>query len=84
MKKNLVVVVGDLCTLFPGMQIEDAQRFISLQLSVAIGLYPMFNLTEKQIRASQHVGMEHNEIHFKQEYRNAIMYIVEGLLKDRR
>jgi len=49
-------------------------------MASAIGLYPKANISEKQIIAMEHTGMEKIKVDFALEYKNAEIYFMQGLL----
>lgn len=80
-KKKITEEIGIaaqfLSTKLPFPSVEAAAEFLSTQSYLAIGTFPMLNLTQKQKEAMQAIGEETNP----EYYRQRLIYAVELLLK---
>lgn len=63
--------------LFP--TVEAAAEYISAQSSLAIGSYPMLDLTPKQIEAMQAIGMDTSPEYYKVRLVHATELLLQGL-----
>ena len=60
---------------------EAVSEFISVQTALAIGAFPMINLTEKQKEAMQQAGMPMDEAYFRGVLQHAVEMLLLGLGK---
>ena len=60
---------------------DAAAEFISVQTALAIGAFPMINLTEKQKEAMQQAGMPMDEAYFRGVLQHAVEMLLMGLGK---
>ena len=65
----------------PLFTMETLYEFLFAQLAMAIGTYPMLNLTEAQKEAMDTVGMNSDPQFYKTIYSNSIESLIEGVLK---
>ena len=70
-----------LMDIMPSFTLETMYEFLFSQLALAIGTYPMLNLTEAQKEAMDTVGMISDLQFYKTVYSNSIEYLIQGLLK---
>jgi len=75
--QEIDMVAQSLSTMLPFLSVESAAEFIFAQSSLAIGGYPMMDLTPKQIEAMEAIGMETSP----QYYRERLVHAIELLLK---
>ena len=74
------MVAHFLSTVLPFSSIEAAAEFISAQSSLAIGAYPMMDLTAKQKEAMQTIGMDTTPEYYKERLVHAIELLLRGYL----
>lgn len=77
-KEELTALAGLLSDIFPNLPPEKTVQFLHLHAALAIGLYPMGHLTERQKQAMEQAGFEHQCIDFPEHLRHGI----ESLLRD--
>jgi AcrR family transcriptional regulator len=65
--------------LFPS--VEAAAEFIYAQSYLAIGAYPMMDLTQKQIEAMGAIGMETSPEYYRERLVHAIELLLQGLTR---
>jgi AcrR family transcriptional regulator len=75
--EEISTVAQFLSTALPFPSVETAAEFISAQSSLAIGSYPMMDLTPKQIEAMQAISMDTNP----EIYRARLVHATELLLR---
>jgi len=69
-----------LSTTLPFTSVEAAAEFISVQSSLAIGTYPMMELTPKQIEAMQTIGMDTSPECYRDRLMRATELLLQGLM----
>lgn len=69
-----------LCRLFPLLTSEKATKFLNLQLTVAIGLYQMTNLSDIQQEVLEYPEFVDLKIDFSSYFQDAVEYLLKGLL----
>ena len=75
--EEIGMVAQFLSTVLPFPSVETAAEFLTAQSSLAIGAYPMMELTSKQIEAMGVIGMETSP----EYYRERLVHAIELLLK---
>ena len=78
--EEIGMVAHFLGTVLPFSSIEAAAEFISAQSSLAIGAYPMMDLTAKQKEAMQTIGMDTTPEYYKERLVHAIELLLRGYL----
>ena len=78
--EEIGMVAHFLSTVLPFSSIEAAAEFISAQSSLAIGAYPMMDLTAKQKEAMQTIGMDTTLEYYKERLVHAIELLLRGYL----
>jgi len=68
-----------LSTALPFPFVEAAAEYISAQSSLAIGSYPMMDLTPKQIEAMQSIGMDTSPEYYRNRLVRATELLLQGL-----
>ncbi len=76
----MLVVGQHLQRFFPFQTAEQAQAFLMAQTSLAIGLYPLLNLSDKQIIAMQHVEMPCEPGHYLGLLLQSTESLIQGLI----
>jgi AcrR family transcriptional regulator len=77
LEEQAVVLMGQ---LFPKAESTDVQNFLISQLALGLGLYPMGQLSEIQVKAIEASGMYYGKIDYKAVNKAAIyqlMYCLE-------
>lgn len=84
-KKGFYVVTDKamklMVQLFPKTETSVLYSFLVNQLALALGMYPMSQLTELQLKAHKASGIEHNTPDFKKSYKSTLyqlMYCLEN------
>ena len=77
--EEINTVAQFLSTALPFPSIEAAAEFVFTQSSLIIGSYPMLDLTSKQIKAMQTIGMTTNPEYYRQRLVHAIELLLQGL-----
>jgi TetR/AcrR family transcriptional regulator len=77
--EEINTVAQFLSTALPFPSIEAAAEFVFIQSSLTIGSYPMLDLTSKQIKAMQTIGMTTNPEYYRQRLVHAIELLLQGL-----
>jgi len=81
MAKNEFKVLSELlCGLFPTLRIENAVKFLNMQLAASIGLYTMTNLSEAQQKVLEYPEFEHFKVDYDTYFKESIKYLLQGLL----
>ena len=78
-KEELELIAAVLMDIMPFFTLETVVEFIFSQLALAIGTYPMLNLTDAQKEAMDTVGLTSDPQYFKSIYSNSIEYLLKGL-----
>jgi len=69
-----------LCGLFQGLSLENAAKFLNMQLAASIGLYTMTDLSEVQKKVLEHPEFEHFKVDYNTYLQETIRYLLQGLL----
>jgi len=77
--EEIGMVAQFLSDALPFSSVEAAAEFISAQSSLAIGAYPMMDLTPKQIEAMQAIGMETSPEFYRERLVRATELLLQGL-----
>lgn len=78
---ELALVAEFLFGKLPFLSIESATEFLYAQSFLAIGTYPMLELTSKQKQAMETVGMDTNPEYFKAIFTKSILSLLKGQMK---
>jgi len=79
--EEIGMVAHFLSTKLPFPSIEAAGDFLTTQSYLAMGAYPMMNLTSKQKEAMQAIGMDTSPEYYKQKLMHTIELLLQGLTK---
>jgi len=71
-----------LCGLFPTLSIENAVKFLNMQLAASIGLYTMTNLSATQQMVLEKPEFEHFKVDYHIYFEEVVEYLLQGLLSD--
>lgn len=77
--EEIGTVAQFLSTTLPFPSVEAAAEFISAQSSLAIGAYPMMDLTPKQIEAMQSIEMDTSPEYYRERLVHATELLLHGL-----
>jgi len=75
------MVAHFLSTKLPFPSVEAAGDFLTTQSYMAMGAYPMMNLTFKQKEAMQAIGMDTSPDYYKQKLVHTIELLLQGLIE---
>ncbi|WP_372370419.1 TetR family transcriptional regulator [Candidatus Uabimicrobium sp. HlEnr_7] len=85
-KKMVVAEFETLCTLlqkiFPKLSIENATKFIQIQLALSIGLYTMTDLSPEQQKVFEVKEFAYLKMDYEQYFKQSLVYVLQGLIKD--
>ena len=70
-----------LLAALPVFDVNTLYEFLLVQLAMAIGTYPMLNLSESQKKAMDTVGITTDPLFYRRIYARSIEHIIEGLSK---
>ena len=76
--EEIGMVAQFLSTVLPFPSVETAAEFLTAQSSLAIGAYPMMDLTPKQIEAMQTIGMDTSPEYYRERLVHAIEFLLRG------
>jgi TetR/AcrR family transcriptional regulator len=76
--EEIGMVAQFLSTVLAFPSVETAAEFLSTQSSLAIGAYPMMELTSKQIEAMGVIGMETSPEYYRERLVHAIELLLQG------
>ena len=76
--EEIGMVAQFLSTKLPFPSVEAAADFLSAQSYLAIGAFPMMNLTQKQMEAMQAIGEETDPQHYRWRLVHAIELLLKG------
>jgi len=77
--EEIGMVAQFLSTVLPFPSVETAAEFLTAQSSLAIGAYPMMDLTPKQIEAMEAIGMDTSPEYYRERLVHAIELLLRGL-----
>ena len=77
--EEIGMVAQFLSTVLPFPSVETAAEFLTAQSSLAIGAYPMMDLTPKQIEAMDAINMETSPEYYRERLVHAIELLLQGL-----
>ena len=77
--EEIGMVAQFLSTVLPFPSVETAAEFLTVQSSLAIGAYPMMDLTPKQIEAMDAINMETSPEYYRERLVHAIELLLRGL-----
>ena len=77
--EEIGMVAQFLSTVLPFPSVETAAEFLTAQSSLAIGAYPMMDLTPKQIEAMDAIKMETSPEYYRERLVHAIELLLQGL-----
>lgn len=69
-----------LCGLLPALSIENAVKFLNMQLAASIGLFTMTNLSEAQQSVLAYPEFINFRVDYNIYFKEAVEYILQGLL----
>jgi hypothetical protein len=72
--------IGMMMTYYPTLSAEDANEFLQASLSLAIGMHPLLDMTEKQINAMKTNGMIYSADSYQQIWIHSTESLLNGLL----
>lgn len=78
--EELGFVAQFLGTKLPFPSVESAAEFLSTQSYLAIGAFPMINLTPKQKEAMQAIGEETNPEYYRERLVHATELLLKGMI----
>ena len=79
-KDEIEKVTSLLTSALPRLSVEEATRFMYLQMSSAVGLYQMTDYSEIQLEAYKHPELKQFKVDFKPLYKEAVTYLIKGFL----
>jgi hypothetical protein len=79
-QEEFELIAEVLMDILPSITQETMYQFLFAQLAMAIGTYPMLNLTEAQKEAMDTVGMISDPQFFRTIYSRSIEYLIQGFL----
>lgn len=86
-KKMVVVEFEILCQLlqriFPKLSIENAIKFLQIQLALSIGLYTMTDLSPNQQKVLEVTEFSHLSMQYPRYFKQSLVYILQGLISDK-
>lgn len=77
--EEIDMVAQFLSTALPFQSIEAAAEFLTAQSCLVIGAYPMLNLTSKQKKAMQAIGMDTNPDLYRERLVHATDMLLQGM-----
>ncbi len=80
--KEFSLIIKTLIHKFPKMNEMKAMSLLFAQLSLTIGSYPMFNLTDKQKKAMKNSNMPAENNFYKEIYENSIRILFKGIIEE--
>jgi TetR/AcrR family transcriptional regulator len=78
--EEIGLVAVFLAEILPFSSVDLAMEFLYAQSALAIGMYPMLDLTPRQIGAMQAAGMDTNPAYFKDVLLHSIELLLHGLM----
>jgi len=81
-KEELLMLSELLCSVFPKLTIEKAATFLQLQISAAIGLFQMTDLSETQQHILDNPEFAVLKLDFIHSFQKTIEYLLNGILGD--
>lgn len=79
LQDQLMELVGQ---LFPNAETNDIYRFLASQLALALGMYPMSQLTELQLKAIELSGNRGYTLDFREYYKSNVYQLLYCLEND--
>ncbi len=79
--EELGLVAAFLAGVLPFPSAAAAGEFLIAQSSLAIGSYPMMDLTPKQTAAMQAVGMDTDPAYYIEMLRHSIQLLLQGMIQ---
>jgi len=80
-RDELKFLIDLLCRLFPTLSIEEANEFMHTSMAVALGLYPMSHLGDKQVKALEVAGIAHTRADFDSFFERAVCHLIRGFIE---
>lgn len=77
---ELQTAVEMMVAYYPALTPEKAGEFLQASLSLSIGMYPLLDMTEKQIEAIQTVGMTHSAKGYQTIWVNSVAALLKDVL----
>jgi TetR/AcrR family transcriptional regulator len=78
--EEIGMVAQFLSTVLPFPSIETAAEFLTAQSSLAIGTYPMMDLTPKQIEAMKTINLDTSPEYYRERLVHALELLLRGYL----
>lgn len=78
--EEISMVARFLSTKLPFPSVETAAEFLTTQSYLAMGAYPMMNLTSKQKEAMQTIGLETSPKYFQERLTRSIEILLDGYI----
>lgn len=78
--EEISMVARFLSTKLPFPSVETAAEFLTTQSYLAMGAYPMMNLTPKQKEAMQTIGLETSPKYFQERLTRSIEILLDGYI----
>lgn len=86
-KKMVVSEFEILCQLlqriFPKLSVENAIKFLQIQLALSIGLYTMTDLSANQQKVLEVAEFSHLSMQYPRYFKQSLVYILQGLISDK-
>ena len=82
-KEEFRILSKLLCGWFPTLSIENAVKFLNMQLAASIGLNTMTNLSKAQQKVLENPEFEHFKVDYNIYFKEAVEYLLQGLLNDK-
>jgi AcrR family transcriptional regulator len=80
-REELNILSDLLKRIFPSMTDEETNEFMHTSMALGLGLYPMSNLSEKQLKAMETAGILHTKAEFDPFFERAICYLIRGFIE---
>jgi AcrR family transcriptional regulator len=80
--KEFTSVIKALIHAFPALTEEKAMKLLLSILALSTGTYPLFNQTEKQLKAMNSMKIKHDQRYYKEVYEDAVTILIQGIIKD--
>ena len=79
-KEEFKILSRLLRKLFPSLSVENALKFLNMQLAAAIGLYTMTNLSPVQQKVLEDSEFDHFRVDYDIYYKETVGFVLQGLL----
>lgn len=78
---ELQTTIEMMVVYYPALTPEKANEFLQASLSLSIGIYPLLDMTEKQIEAMQTVGMTHSAEGYQMIWVNSVAALLKNVMR---